>query len=53
MDIVYVSRGEKKTHENVLPVTVTRKRQVPEFPAESTAEQLTSVFPTLNVSFEV
>ena len=29
------------------------KRQVPVFPAESIAEQLTSVFPTENVSFGV
>ena len=29
------------------------KRQVPVFPAESIAEQLTSVFSTKNVSFDV
>ena len=36
-----------------VPVTLTRKLQVPVFPAVSVAEQLTSVFPTKNVSLDV
>ena len=36
----------------LLPITVTKRRQVPVFPASSVDEQLTTVCPTKNVSFD-